>query len=1313
MAKQPTNKFNYIEIINRMVPEYYRETDYALYGSEEDVSLTFLGNLLKAAVYNDLIFDVSTLSKNDIAEYFVPQGNTYVSPNVFQSKILKIYGLKFDDFKTKDELKSWVSSTLLPDTVVNEPSGFHSLLSGLAFGNYSTLGDTHEYLIDTLGMFYFMNTSSLVGAGGDLSATLVDYLVDPILSGVPAVDKHAINSLYRFFWNNRENSSFYGGFFAPQWRQSEADLSGNKYLSGTQMFEAIRLQLETWTDDRLKDNEFYKDSLNALLTTDGAFPSKLRDAGPFQRFLKAISLGIADINLILEEIGDLLSIDECPEQFLELLANNIGWQFLTGDYSKWRAQLRNAVLMYKTKGSVVGLEAACKLIFPDNIFKASDLKESWESYVPKMLYYLIKTESFIAKEGLEFSTKEDLFGGSWPEGVRFNQAPLGYQAAKDRNYRFLVDGILESFHNKFNAIKIGGKDFRTLPMWTCLPVNNRNKGFWHRNYPEDKNVSSVIPSPTTAFGFYVAVPPWEKYGFYKEVELSNSRIEYFCNILSGDRSDFGFEVKQEYVEGFKTLLVDALNSFYALEEPPAFSENNKFRVFTEGHQLPPNYSSFVQYGNASSLEDFDTWNTKGSFVFAVFNSSSIDYTVDGYDTFKNKAALKTYHDVLRDFLPLHAVIRLILYADLNDIHDIGEKLCIFPEACLDLYNTGYLRSYRTSFWAGASGTGVLGDVYVNGDGRVLPGPVTGTNNWWKVSASNLNRNTSRRRDYRYSLPCYPYNRNGLGQPIAANYFGLGESNANVNSNPYANSWEYVLKGFEYDLQEYVPMSSTVWDNSGFYDYENEVCPTPNLMSEINGEDYNLSSLWPVRAAGNTDFECSSLPVHRDTMRGILEVMTVRSIRDDKFFNYSDEKYRSFEFGNTLHESYSIYKNEFSGILKSSTIEDAYYGGFNFLSYAFGPTLWNNDFYYKGKILDNVVGASVGTPWCDGSIYGYDPQWKYVIGGNESEGVKYYSHRNKLVEINKPYFLIAPNATDDDPEQGVFRSYNLLTTREALSGIEIHQPYKNSQSFVVLNDSYYSGIGTSLESGVTLFNVDGSPLEVVFPFRPQDIGQPVYNKLRPQSQHKLDLFLRTQRNALTQNVRIELVTSGVTDSSGNTVEWKFSWLDQTWKTQDLSFNTNEFYFRTAVSAEEKCVLPYTTSFHTQDKRTLKSLPCGTPFKLDDVHTSATGYLLRISNDTVSNNKQATEDGLTLFEVSIMDINLNESMNDFNESEVDVIYTFWDGLSDGYYSRNSTLSAPTFEADGGSRAEYVELLGGGEFSSSSTVGSNDIFFYEVGD
>jgi hypothetical protein len=42
-------KANYIEVIKRVVPEFYEETEYQLFGAEEDLQYKVLGKILYAA----------------------------------------------------------------------------------------------------------------------------------------------------------------------------------------------------------------------------------------------------------------------------------------------------------------------------------------------------------------------------------------------------------------------------------------------------------------------------------------------------------------------------------------------------------------------------------------------------------------------------------------------------------------------------------------------------------------------------------------------------------------------------------------------------------------------------------------------------------------------------------------------------------------------------------------------------------------------------------------------------------------------------------------------------------------------------------------------------------------------------------------------------------------------------------------------------------------------------------------------------------------------------------------------------------------
>ena len=1297
MSFSSTTKYNYIDIVNRMVPEFYRETDFNLYGEEEDVSLTFLGKLLKAAIQNDLYLDVSSMdltSRMDVSalsKYFVPHQQTSISPNSFQRDFLNPYGLTFGSFQTQTELTDWFTTTFLPDAELNNPSGLLAEMSGMAFGSYSSLSAVHKHCIETLGMFYFLNTSSLSGtaASANASSLMVEYIIPPIFRGETVTTKNAMNALFRFFWEGRGDSTYYGSFFPFSHASSTASLSANEYLSGIQMFTAIERQLETWTDERMKNNSFYEDSLSILLD-GGNFPAKMRDAGPFQRFLKALSLGIADINLIIEEIGDLLSIDDCPEKFLELLANNIGWRFLTGDYSKWRAQLRNAIMVYKTKGSVVGFDAACKLIFPDGVFKSSDVVETWESYLPRLLYYFVKTESFVAKEGLEFAPKDQTFNGSWPNDVRFNQAPQGYADAKDRNHRFLVDGILEQYNNLFSAIEINGVNYKEDPVWTCLPERDEmDKGFYHRNYPSD--------SPKGQTGFHVAVPPWEKYGFYKECELNPSRLDFFCEVLSGNRNAFGLEVNQVYVQAFKDYILEALHQTYSLSGAPKFGSNDKFRFFVSGHHLPPNYSKYVEYGHTSALNLFDIWNTKSSFIFTTYATSTLDYTVARYDTFRNKAALEVYRDILKEFLPLHVVARVTLYDDLDDTHFPWAKLCIISDECLDDWNTEYLRSYRTNFWAGASGTGTLGTNEVNGDGRVLPTWVSGDSDFWYVSATDLNRNTSRRRNYRYALPCYPYTRPGKGQPIALNHYGISLPSSPLDE--YTTTWEYISKGFEYDVQSYLAASSSVWDNSGFFS------GTDCSLTGLESDGLPLSSLYPARAVPDTNSACSSVTIGRDSMKGVMRTMTSRTIRRSSNPQFSDLNYRSFKFGDSVHAGYHIYKNEFSSILANTISPNVhYYGGYNFISYAYGPTLWNSDFRYKG-LIDTNVGTAV-PPLPNGDYPGgYEPQWSSVIASHHGTGLKYYGYDNSINTISsRPYLAYAPDASSQYDPSGVWRTSDGFLTNEILSGIRLRQPSQSSRSFaVVSNGDRAATINAVLAPSITLFSPDNRPIEVVVPFDPQYAGETRFNKIRPQSQFKLNISAKTQANVEPQKLAVELSTSGVLDDAGDVIEWRYCWRDKEWIPPTHVYEDHVYTKLLPIKTLTKCPEDVSVKFHTQDIFTVKSIPCGTIFKTGDVHTSSTGYLLTVKSNTVNEELEGViTDGIIIYEISVVDTVLNQFMNYFNSKEIDTIYTFWDGLTTTSYSRDATYSASSFEVSGGSRAEYVELLGGATNSGSTTQG-----------
>ena len=439
------------------------------------------------------------------------------------------------------------------------------------------------------------------------------------------------------------------------------------------------------------------------------------------------------------------------------------------------------------------------------------------------------------------------------------------------------------------------------------------------------------------------------------------------------------------------------------------------------------------------------------------------------------------------------------------------------------------------------------------------------------------------------------------------------------------------------------------------------------------------------------------------MKGVMRPMTSRTIRRSSSPKFSDLDYRSFNFGDSVHESYHIYKNEFSSILANTLGPNVpFYGGYNFISYAYGPTVWNSDFRYKGQIDINVGTASHPLP---GDIYrvGYEPQWSSVIGCRESGGLKYRNYdRSSVTVSDRPYFLAAPEASSIYALSGVWRAHDYWLTNEIVSGIQLRQPYLLSKSFAVVNNADRdTTLNAALGYSITLFSPDIYPVEIVVPFDPQYASNPKFNKLRPQSQFKVDIAAKTQWRLEAQKIAVELTTSGVLDDNGQALDWRFCWRDEKWIPATSVYEDHVFTKILPVNTRAVCPENISVQFHTQDIFTVKAIPCEPPFKSDDVHTSATGYLLTVksaSQGTVLND--TVQEGIEIHEISVVDTVLNQSMNYFNSKEIDTIYTFWDGLTTTSYSRDETYSASSFEVSGGSKAEYVELLGGTTNSGSTT-------------
>ena len=127
----------------------------------------------------------------------------------------------------------------------------------------------------------------------------------------------------------------------------------------------------------------------------------MENAGPMSKMLKALAYGFYDVKNTVRDIQFLLDIEECPDEFLQYLGRYLGWTFFTEDPDKWREQLKQAIYLYKAKGTRQALANACNMVIPSSVYnpdnETSGLTELWETYFPNTIYYAIKTETDIGK----------------------------------------------------------------------------------------------------------------------------------------------------------------------------------------------------------------------------------------------------------------------------------------------------------------------------------------------------------------------------------------------------------------------------------------------------------------------------------------------------------------------------------------------------------------------------------------------------------------------------------------------------------------------------------------------------------------------------------------------------------------------------------------------------------------------------------------------------------------------------------------------------------------------------------------------------
>lgn len=312
-------------------------------------------------------------------------------------------------------------------------------------------------------------------------------------------------------------------------------------------------------------------------------------------------------------------------------------------------------------------------------------------------------------------------------------------------------------------------------------------------------------------------------------------------------------------------------------------------------------------------------------------------------------------DLLKSFTPFHTVVNWFLGKTFEEYYDASGDMHHFVDVCVDDTGENFQPSFTTSAFPGTRGTGLFtgieGDSFNPKQGRYLPSATLQDDGYFWSSTSdtekevpNAPRNSGRRRNYKYLLPCGPFQREGKAMPIAHDFMAQNPT--------YGQDYSgFIPKGFSFSGQNFV---STSGSTSGVYLYE--------LNNDFTYQGLVASSFFPVRGVPPytdlDDFDvesASSLTVFRDFFganirRTLINYLVRKGKEDRRYLNFHEDQLTNFKFGKGMHRLFRDHVQTFERNLQNRVNwKHKYEGGFNTIAHAFGPILYNHDLAFKGRL----------------------------------------------------------------------------------------------------------------------------------------------------------------------------------------------------------------------------------------------------------------------------------------------------------------------------------------------------------------------------
>lgn len=976
-------KQNYVEVLELLTPKFYLQEDIDNFGQQVSPLDQIINSHIEIAKNFNTIFNVSGTTEGSslrvfsgIAGYFIKQNNPLkLDAFDFERLILKPLNKRLKDFDTSADFSTYVTGTLLPNIRLNTPN--------YLFGQ-ATTADAHDYLIENMSWLYLLNLSGAAGLAYQPSAYVTNLLVEKLYYGDTVRLNDGIKGLQNYVWRNYGVCSLFQTFIPTPF------LSGTeKYTSGTQSLQKLETLVDVIYSPLLadaKDTRVQTAFENYLSTSD--ITQGVESAGAFRKLLTAMSYGVFDVNDQVSNLLLLHSIDDCPEQYLPYLADIIGWELIGPNPDKWRMQLKNAVAIYKAKGTKAALQLVLDTLFGiDNSSSdsvAANISELWESYVPNLIYYALATETSA------FSSF-DIWSRSTAQALDIQEYS---NDDMDINIRFVVDDIIRKaallFPDKFY---IGDKPFR---------IGDEDFVFKYR-------------------GRVTNIPPWELEKFYKYCGMTREMLDYFYDRL------VCLGVRKDFADSWYSYIQE-----HTLQSTKASSRNGWLFFTTDSH-LAPNYDYILGNLDQKRYKYLPLWNGKSSHFNLLLDASGFSVDVDAFQ-FGSYTGLKSVARATNLFSPAHAIPNIDLLATDSDYAGYNEIVCtdiLLPQD--DVFVSSVVGGFEFSGMNMSS----LGRVFTRNDVNLLSdGVFTST-----VPLTNLRRTSVRRRSHKNLIPKDGwYYRDGFNMPPYLAPSTVPNYNYYMPLGYIPSAGKYVNVSSHLNI----PQVYTRCENLDSTSIINGVATSSTFP--CRGMDYFVSTCAAYSTRGDAD------PIIGLMHRKILERSYATAsayLQDETVFNtYDASAYYSdiarnlsntsggpsslfdfvdFEFTRGMHKAYKSYVVDFGGHDLGQEILDLS-GGPNIVSHAYGPLLFNGFFDKSGSaantysIITSTIGSEVHINSGDGSgilsVLGA-ASGTYVASTTDDLYVQKYEFRNPHI-ISGVEFV----QTSGDSEINDFVVYNL-------------------------------------------------------------------------------------------------------------------------------------------------------------------------------------------------------------------------------------------------------------------------------------------------